>query len=194
MDLQVNILLFGRQLIWMNQSAEHKVMDNPNFSQKIFSSLSLYFISMYLIIVGLSRTLLMLSRPRAWHISTRLLYSLTLQHKAFILKELDSMYPDAFRTELSDSPTALRASWRKQVLEVVPWPSPWLCKFEAKTAHAPDGADGTCAAEEGHRRRPRPPRRKPLRLPARALRRRRFPKAKGAKDPRAEGQTGPSVK
>ena len=49
----------------------------------------------------------MLSSPRARHISTRLLHSLTLQHKAFILKELDSMYPDAFRTELSDSPTAL---------------------------------------------------------------------------------------
>ncbi len=34
-------------------------------------------------------------------------YSLTLQHKAFILKELYSMYPDACRADLSDSPTAL---------------------------------------------------------------------------------------
>ncbi len=70
---------------------------------------------------------------------------------------------------------------------------PVTCKFEAKTAHAPDGADGIYAAEEGRRRSPRPPR-KPRRLPARALRRRRSPKAKGAKVPRAEGQTGPSVK
>ncbi len=30
-----------------------------------------------------------------------------LQHKAFILKELDSMCPHAFRTDISDSPTAL---------------------------------------------------------------------------------------
>ena len=68
---------------------------------------------------------------------------------------------------------------------------PLACKFEAKTAHSPNGADGICATEEGRRRRPRPAWRKQRRLPARALRRRRSPKAKGAKDPRAEGQTGP---
>ena len=43
------------------------------------------------------------------------------------------------------------------------------------------------------RLRPRPPWRKPLRRPARALRRRRNPKAEGAKDRRAEGPAGPSV-
>jgi hypothetical protein len=33
-----------------------------------------------------------------------------------------------------------------------PVAKPLTCKFEAKTAQAPDGADGTCAAEEGRRR------------------------------------------
>ena len=90
------------------------------------------------------------------------------------------MYPDAFRTELSNSLTALyehpeeSRCWRLSRGQALD------CKFEAKTAHAPDGADGICAAEEGRRRRPRPPRRKLQRLPARALRRRRSPKAKGA--------------
>ncbi len=55
-------------------------------------------------------------------------------------------------------------------------------------------ANSIYATEEGLRCRPRPVRRKQRRLPARALRRKRSPKAKGAKDPRAEGQMGPSVK
>ncbi len=57
---------------------------------------------------------------------------------------------------------------------------PLICKFKAKTAHSPDGADSGSAAEEGHHEEQAPPpplRLKPLLRPARALRSRRPPKA-----------------
>ena len=62
------------------------------------------------IVVGLSNTLSTLSRHgtvqelAVFHQDSP--YSRTLQHEASILKELDAVPPDEFRTELSDSLTA----------------------------------------------------------------------------------------
>ena len=38
-----------------------------------------------------------------------------------------------------------------------PVAKPLTCKFEAKTVHAPNSADGTCTAEEGHHEEQAPP-------------------------------------
>ena len=170
-------------------------MDNPNFSQNIFSSLSNNFISMYLnncwsfrntfnVVQTKSLTYFDMTPFIPSHCNTRHLFSRNL-------------IPCTLTLFAQNSATLLPLSTsilKKAGVGGCPVAKPLTCKFEAKTVHTPDGADGICTAEEGRRRRPRPPRRKQRRLPARALRRRRSPKAKGAKDPRAEGQTGPSVK
>ncbi len=70
---------------------------------------------------------------------------------------------------------------------------PLTCKFEAKTAHAPDGAG---AAEEGQNEEQAPP--PPAAAEAAAAAHESsapptLPQSKGAKDRRAEGQAGPSV-
>ncbi len=70
------------------------------------------------------------------------------------------------------------------------------CKFKAKTAHAPDGADCAGAAEVGQHEEQAPPPPAAVEAAAaaaRALRQRRPPKAKGENDRTAEGQAGPSV-
>ncbi len=146
-------------------------MDNPNFSHKIFSSLSLDFISMYLnncwsfrnifnVVQTKSLTYFNMTPFIPSHFNTRHLFSRNLIPCTLMLFAHNSA------TLLPLSTSILK----KTGVGGCPVAKPLTCKFEfeAKTAHAPDCAYGICAAEEGRRRRPRPPRRKLLLLPCAA--------------------------
>jgi len=176
----------------MNQSAEHKVMDNPNFSQKIFSSLSRNFISMYFnncwsfrntFNVVQSKSLTYFDPFIPSYFNTRHLFSRNLIPCTLTLFAQNSA------TLLPHSTSILK----KAGVGGCPVAKLLTCKFEAKTAHAPDGADGTGAAEEGHHEEPAPP--PPAAAEAAAAARespaqQTLPQSKGGKGPKSRRTDG----
>jgi hypothetical protein len=172
-------------------------MDNPNLSQKVFSSLSHNFISIYFnncwyfrnpfnVVQSKSLTYFNKTPFIPSHFNTSHLFSRNL-------------IPCTLTLVAQNSATLLLLSTsilKKAGVGGCPVAKPLTCKFEAKTAHAPDCADGTGAAEEGQHEEQAPP--PPSAAEAAAAARESPapptpPKAKGAKDRRAEGPAGPSV-
>ena len=87
-------------------------------------------------------------------------HSRALLHEASILKELDAIPPDEYRTELRDSSTAFYEKILKKTGAGGRCVAkPLVSKFEAKTASVPVPApstDADCAAEEEHPEAPAP--------------------------------------
>jgi hypothetical protein len=77
------------------------------------------------------------SKNLPFFIKTPLVHA--LQHEASVLKELDAMPPDEFRTELRDSLTAFyENNFKKSGAEGRPAAKPLSRKIVTKTASVPD--------------------------------------------------------